>query len=225
MIELKDVSLIYPDGTEALKKVNLHIEPGELVFITGPSGSGKTSLLKLMLGMEYVTKGSLKVCGQIMKRSKRGSIRKLRKKIGPVFQEFKLIDGRTALENVMMGMRFLGISPRKMKAEAVNALSRVGLEHKIRTKVEHLSWGEAQRVAIARALARKPSLILADEPTGNLDQTNALNILHMLTSLCDENTAVVITTHATHLIENKEKATYIRVKQGEVTMESRGRQQ
>ncbi|HWT76374.1 MAG TPA: ATP-binding cassette domain-containing protein, partial [Mobilitalea sp.] len=166
MIEAKGVSLVYQDGTQALKDVNIEIKPGELVFITGPSGSGKTSLLKLLMGMEYPSSGSLTVLGQSMKRSKGRRIRRLRKKMGPVFQEFKLIEKRTALENVMIGMRFLGISPGKMKAEAIQALTKVGLEHKIKAKVDHLSWGEAQRVAIARAVARKPSLILADEPTG-----------------------------------------------------------
>jgi cell division transport system ATP-binding protein len=223
MIEAKGVSLTYQDGTVALKELNLEIKPGELVYITGPSGSGKTSFLKLLMGMEYPTSGNLQVLGQTMKRGKGRKIRKLRKKIGPVFQEFKLIEHRTALENVMMGMRFLGISPGKMKAEAVNALKRVGLEHKIRSKVEKLSWGEAQRVAIARAVARKPALLVADEPTGNLDHDNAIKILQILNSFRDQNTAVVITTHATHLIENQEDATYIRVNSGEITIERRGR--
>ncbi len=222
MIEVKEVSLTYQDGTIALRDVNLEIKPGELVFITGPSGSGKTSLLKLFMGIEYPSSGELRVLGQPMKRGKNRRIRKLRKRIGPVFQEFKLIQGRSALENVMMGMRFLGISPRKMKAEAVNALERVGLEHKVRSKVEKLSWGEAQRVAIARAVARKPALLIADEPTGNLDHGNAINILQILDSFRDKNTAVVITTHATHLIENHEDATYIRVNHGEITIERRG---
>ncbi len=219
MIEAKDVSLIYHDGTVALRNINIEVKPGELVYITGHSGSGKTSLLKLLIGIEYPTSGRLTVLGQVMEKGKNRKIRKLRKKIGPVFQEFKLIEGRTALENVMMGMRFLGISPRKMKAEAISTLKKVGLEHKIRSKVENLSWGEAQRVAIARAVARKPSLILADEPTGNLDHANAINILHILNSFRDQNTAVVITTHATHLIENQEDATYIRVNKGEITIE------
>lgn len=225
MIEAKGVSLVYQDGTEALKNVNLKIEPGELVYITGSSGSGKTSLLKLLMGMEYPSTGSLSVLGEAMKRGRGSRIHKLRRKIGPIFQEFKLIEGRTALENVMMGMRFLGISPKKMKVEAVNALIKVGLEHKIRTKVDHLSWGEAQRVAIARAVARKPVLLLADEPTGNLDHDNALNILHILDSFRDSNTAVVITTHATHLIESQEGATYIRVNKGEISIERRGKGQ
>lgn len=223
MIEAKEVSLRYHDGTVALKNINLDIKTGDMVYITGPSGSGKTSLLKLLIGMEYPTDGELLVLGQRMEKGKDRQLRKLRKTIGPVFQEFKLIEGRTALENVMMGMRFLAIPPRKMKEEAKNALIRVGLEKKITSRVENLSWGEAQRVAIARAVARKPALILADEPTGNLDHDNALNILDLLDSFKDNNTTVIITTHATHLIEGKDNATFIRVSAGEIAVERRGR--
>lgn len=223
MIEINDVSLIYQDGTQALSHINLEIKPGELVYITGPSGSGKTSLLKLLLGIEYPTTGSVRVLGQTIKRGQARGIRKLRKQIGPVFQEFKLIDKRTALENVMIGMRFLGFPPKKMKVEATSTLIKVGLEHKIRSKVDHLSWGEAQRVAIARAVTRKPKLILADEPTGNLDHDNAMNILGILNSFRDENTAVIITTHATHLIEGQPDVTYIQVNQGEITVNRGGK--
>ncbi len=219
MIEAKAVSLIYPDGTKALKNINLQIRPGELVYITGPSGSGKTSLLKLFIGMEFTSEGELTVLKERMSKDNEKRIRKIRKSMGPVFQEFKLIDGRTALENVCMGMRFLGIAPGRMMEEAENALKRVGLEHKIHTRVEHLSWGEAQRVAIARAVARKPVLILADEPTGNLDHDNAIKILKLLTSFLDHNTAVVITTHATHLIEEAKNATFVRVNRGEISIE------
>ncbi|MDF2906082.1 MAG: transporter [Herbinix sp.] len=222
MIKAKEVSLIYPDGTRALKNINLQIKPGELVYITGPSGSGKTSLLKLLIGMEYSSEGELKVLNEVMRKGNDKKIRKLRKMIGPVFQEFKLIDGRTALENVMMGMRFLGIAPARMREDAENSLKRVGLEHKIHTRVENLSWGEAQRVAIARAVARKPVLILADEPTGNLDHDNAINILELLTSFKDSNTAVVITTHATHLIEGVKNATFVRVNNGEINVQRSG---
>jgi len=221
MIEAKGVSLRYHDGTEALKNINLDIKSGDLVYITGPSGSGKTSLLKLMMGMEYATGGDLTVLGKRMEKGRRRQLRKLRQTIGPVFQEFKLIEGRTALENVMIGMRFLPISPGKRKEEAKNALIRVGLEHKIASRVENLSWGEAQRVAIARAVARKPVLILADEPTGNLDHDNAINILQLLNSFKDNNTTVVITTHATHLIENQTNATFVHVKAGEIAVERR----
>ncbi len=222
MIEAKNVALTYPDGTEALREVSLLINPGELIYITGPSGSGKTSLLKLLIGIEQPTLGELKVMGQQMEKISSKELKKLRKAIGPVFQEFKLVEGRTALENVMMGMRFLGIAPKKIKADAQDALTKVGLGHKLHTRVEKLSWGEAQRVAIARAVARKPTLILADEPTGNLDQANATNILQILKSFLNEHTTVVVTTHATHLIDNDPDASFVRVNSGFITIERSG---
>ncbi len=221
MIHAEEVSLRYQDKTLALSQVNLEVKQGELVYITGPSGSGKTSLLKLLMGMEYPSSGSLTVLGQQMRRRKSRSIRKLRRKIGPIFQEFRLIEGRTALDNVMMGMRFLGIRPGRMKKEASAALERVGLGHKKKSLVENLSWGEAQRVAIARAVARKPKLILADEPTGNLDHENAIHILELLRSFRDTDVTVMITTHATHLIEEEAHATFIHVEHGKLTVERR----
>jgi len=222
VIEAKNISLIYGDGTRALKDVNLTIEMGELAYIIGPSGSGKTSLLKLFMGMEYPTEGQLKVLGLAMKKEEEANIRRLRRLVGPVFQEFKLIKGRTALENVILGLRFLDIPSRAIKEEAKNSLEKVGLGHKIDTLVEHLSYGETQRVAIARAVARKPVLILADEPTGNLDMDNAMKIMKLLASFRSEDTAVVITTHATHLLEEIEEGKLIRVDKGSVGVESRG---
>lgn len=222
MIISKDLSLVYPDTTQALVDVNIDIKPGELVYITGPSGSGKTSLLKLLMGMEYPTTGTLNVLGKSIDNSSAGNVRKIRRSIGPVFQEFKLIRGRTSLENVMMGMRFLGIHPKHIKTQAHEALEKVGLAHKKLSKVENLSWGESQRVAIARAVARKPMLILADEPTGNLDYDNAINILGLLKSFRDLNTTVIITTHATHLIQDEQNATFISVNSGNIMIEQRG---
>lgn len=126
------------------------------------------------------------------------------------------------MENVMLGMRFLDIPPGQLKDNASNALLKVGLEHKALSLVENLSWGESQRVAIARAVARKPVLILADEPTGNLDKDNALNILELLTSFIDQKTAVVITTHATHLINAEKNSKYIRMDNGSLSWERLG---
>ena len=222
MIKAKDISLIYGDGTLGLENVNVDIESGQIVYITGPSGSGKTSLLKLIMGIEYPTKGYLKVMDQPMIKEEASNIRRLRRAIGPVFQEFRLIKGRTALENVILGMRFLGFSPKDMKKNGEEALKKVGLEHKALSLVEKLSWGESQRVAIARAIARKPALILADEPTGNLDIRNALNILEILRSLKDESTTVIITTHATHLIEDMDEGIFLRMNKGNIQVEKRG---
>lgn len=225
MIEINDVSLRYQDKTLALQGVNLKLNAGELIYITGPSGSGKTSLLKLLMGIEYPSSGSVRILNQKIKKGQMRGIRKIRRSIGPVFQEFKLIEGRTALENVITGMRFLKIPPKQMKRDARAALERVGLGHKMLSLVENLSWGEAQRVAIARAVARKPAIILADEPTGNLDHDNAINILELLKSFKDVNTTVIITTHATHLIENEENATFIHVNAGRISLERREQRQ
>lgn len=222
MIEAKGVFLRYPEGTMALSDINLKIEAGELIYITGPSGSGKTSLLKLMMGVEYPTEGNLAVLGQPILRGQEAGIRRLRMAIGPVFQEFRLIKGRTAMENVMLGMRFLDLPRSQIKESAEAAIKQVGLAHKASALIENLSWGECQRIAIARAVSRKPALILADEPTGNLDKENAMNILALLTSFKDKNTAVVITTHATHLIEGEKHARTIHMKQGSIDCERLG---
>jgi cell division transport system ATP-binding protein len=219
MVEAKGIFLKYPEGTLALNNINLEINSGELVYITGPSGSGKTSLLKLLMGVEYPTEGTLKVMGQIMSRGKDSDIRKLRMAIGPVFQEFRVIKGRTSLENVILGMRFLDFTPKEIKENALIVLQRVGLGHKANSLVDNLSWGECQRVAIARAVARKPKLILADEPTGNLDKANSLKILELLVSLKDKDTSVIITTHATHLIEGEKRAKHIRMENGSIHWE------
>jgi cell division transport system ATP-binding protein len=219
MIEAKGVFLQYPEGTMALNDISLQIKPGELVYITGPSGSGKTSLLKLLMGVEYPTAGTLSVLGQAMSKGQDKAIRRLRRSIGPVFQEFRLVKGRTALENVIQGMRFLDIPNGRMKEFACSTLAKVGLQGKADALVEHLSWGECQRVAIARAVARKPELIIADEPTGNLDKDNAMKILELLKALKDDRTTVIITTHATHLIEAEKAAVHIRMENGKMSLE------
>lgn len=217
MICAQNASLTYADGTTALKPFNLSLEKGDAVFITGPSGSGKTSLLKLMLGIEYPTQGEFSVMGQRMAPQHGGAIRKLRQHMGPVFQEFRLMPGRTVLDNVLLGMRFIGIPPHVMEALAQDSIRQVGLEHKINHTVDRLSWGECQRVAIARAVARKPQLIIADEPTGNLDQENASAILGLLLSFRSPETCVIITTHATHLLDKSHGGVFIALDSGAIT--------
>lgn len=221
MIEANGVSLRYPDGTAALKDVNLKIPSGATVYVTGPSGAGKTSLLKLLLGIESPSSGSLEVLGLSMEKVNAMQLRRHRRRMGPVFQELRLIPGRTALENVMLGMRFLNFSGSEMKHQAYEALARVGLKDKCASLSEHLSWGESQRVAIARAFVRRPALILADEPTGNLDKDNALNILRLLTEFPENKPTVIITTHATHLLYGKEGDIFLHLEQGCITLERR----
>lgn len=218
MIIARGASLTYENGTRALAKFDLHIKAGEIVYVVGASGSGKTSLLKLLMGIEYPTTGGIKVLNQPISKRAAKDIRELRKSIGPIFQDFKLIKGRTALENVMMGMRFLDLTPKLMGTNAREALYKVGLENKSNSLIDNLSWGECQRVAIARAVARKPFLILADEPTGNLDVENSINILELLTSFRDEKTSVILTTHAIHLIEDRVKDKLIHIKDGNLLL-------
>ncbi len=217
MIKARSCELVYKDGTNALKPFDLSIDKGEWVYVTGPSGSGKTSLMKIMMGMVQPSGGVFELMGCNMAHASEQAIRRLRCDIGPIFQEFRLIEGRTVMENVYVGMRFLDISGGDMKKNMHEALERVGLLHKMHQTVDRLSWGERQRVAIARAVARKPHLILADEPTGNLDPDNAMNILSLLQSFVDQQTTVIVTTHATHLIPDTFQGVHLFLEAGHVT--------
>lgn len=192
-----------------------------MVYITGPSGSGKTSFLKLLMGIEYPTTGSLKVLEQPITNGQTTEIRQLRRSIGPVFQEFQLLKGRTAMDNVILGMRFLDFPKGQLKEDARNALEKVGLEQKAFSLVENLSLGEQQRVAIARAVARQPAIILADEPTGNLDKDNALNILELLASFQDNKTTVIVSTHVTHLLISGKNTSLLTIDKGNMRREGR----
>lgn len=219
MIEAIGVSLKYADDTLALKDFDLQIKAGEMLFVTGPSGSGKTSFLKLLMGIEFPTTGSLQVFGQPMAARFPAEIRQLRRSIGPVFQDFRLLKGRTAMDNVILGMRFLDMPKSQLKENAANALTKVGLAKKTFSLVENLSLGEQQRVAIARAVARQPRLILADEPTGNLDKENALHIMELLASFKDQKTTVIVSTHATQLISSGNSTSLIIINQGSLQRE------
>lgn len=219
MISAIQCELKYKDGTQALKPFDLEIGTGEVVVILGPSGSGKTSLLKLFLGIEVPSNGNISVLDQPMIAGQEQEIRKLRTKLGPVFQEFRLIEGRSVLDNVMIGLRFLDFTHEQMISIATEYIMRVGLGHKRDHTVDKLSWGECQRVAIARAVARKPKLIIADEPTGNLDQENAINVLNLLASFADQQTSVVITTHAAHLVKSFHSTMCLNMDEGKFIIE------
>lgn len=222
MIHAEKASLTYRDGTQALKTFDLHIPKGELVYITGPSGSGKTSLIKLLMGIEFTSTGTLEVLGQSMLHHHEAAIRKMRKQVGPVFQDFRLLEGRSVLDNVLLGMRFLDIKPHERKVRAEESIHRVGLDHKRHHPISNLSWGECQRVSIARAVARNPVLIVADEPTGNLDKENAIHILRLLESFQSPETTVVITTHATHLMSAGQSLLQLTMEAGQMIAERRG---
>lgn len=214
MILAKGLNFSYPDGTVGLKDFNLEVFPGEIIYMTGESGSGKTTFLKLLQGIEKPGSGELQVLNRNMNAITSEELRKLRMELGPVFQDFRLIKGRTALENVEVGLRFLPISNSEIRNESVRYLEKVGLGDKLQNKVEQLSYGQLQRVAVARALARRPKILIADEPTGNLDHENAVKIMELLTVLKDPETIAVITTHATGMIPSGKSIRRIHVREG-----------
>ena len=173
----QEVYLEYRDGTKALNDVNLQIKRGNRLYYW--TQWIRKNQFAAFMGIEQPTSGKLSVLGKEINKEHKRNIREIRRQIGPVFQEFKLIPGRTAIDNVILGMRVLGMPRVLLNKNALEALEKVGLTHKAFSKVDNLSWGERQRVAIARAVARKPALILADEPTGNLDIKNALRIMEL----------------------------------------------
>ncbi|MFO7611880.1 MAG: ATP-binding cassette domain-containing protein [Clostridia bacterium] len=221
MIKANNTFLTYADGTEALKPFDLTLDKTAVAYVTGPSGSGKTSFFKLVMGMEYPSGGTMEVLGEYIRPGNERGIMNVRTCIGPVFQDFRLLEGRSVYENVVFGLRFLDMPTHQMKLDAIESIARVGLEHKTRQSIDLLSWGESQRVAIARAIARKPELLIADEPTGNLDHDNAVKILELLESFRSDDTGVIIITHASHLIDMKKGGVFISINEGSVRIERR----
>ncbi|MBN2557985.1 MAG: ATP-binding cassette domain-containing protein [Clostridia bacterium] len=221
MIKAINACLTYPDKTKALKPFDLSLDKTEIAYVTGPSGSGKTSFFKLVMGMEYPSGGTIEVLGESIRPGNERGMMHVRTCIGPVFQDFRLLEGRSVYDNVVFGLRFLDMPAHQMKLSAIESIQRVGLEHKIRQSIDRLSWGESQRVAIARAIARKPELIIADEPTGNLDHDNAVKILELLESFRSDDTGVIIITHASHLIDMKKGGVFISINEGSVKIERR----
>ena len=191
---------VYPGGTVALDGIDLEVAQGEFVFLLGRSGAGKTTLLRLLLAEETPTEGRLWIFGQLLNGAGERDIQRLRRTVGMVWQDLRLIRGRTALDNVALGLWVLGVPPGEAARRAREALARVGLEDKAGQRVEFLSSGEQQRVAVARALARQPRLILADEPTGNLDPTTSWQVVSLLLEASGRGTTVIMATHAHALV-------------------------
>ncbi len=201
MIQLFHVSVSYPGDPPVLTDVSARIDKGELVFLTGPSGAGKTTLLRLVFGQLLATAGQVLVAGQNVARLKRRDLAQLRRRVGVVFQDFKLLPTRTVFDNVALPLAVLG-TEAAVVARKVGALLRyVGLAGKAEALPLRLSGGEQQRVAIARALAGDPAILLADEPTGNLDQERADEILDLLTQVHARGTTVVVATHDRRVLE------------------------
>jgi len=198
MIKLTDVFKVYANGTKALKGVTFALEKGEFAFLVGPSGSGKSTIIKLLTGEIAATDGNVIVNGYDMERIKLRKLPYLRRTIGVIFQDFRLIEKKTVFENVAFAMRVVGASNKEIRKRVSYVLELVGLESKVKAKPPELSGGEQQRVAVARALVNNPSLIIADEPTGNLDSKNGKEVMNLLTELNAEGTTVIMVTHSQH---------------------------
>ena len=201
MIEFTDVVKSYTTGNTALQGVNMQIEDGEFVFLVGPSGSGKSTIIKLITGELRPTSGSVHVNGYSLDRIRRREIPYLRRTIGVVFQDFRLIHTMTVYDNVAFAMRVIGASEKEIKERVPYVLELVGLDTKSRRHPGELSGGEQQRLAIARALVNNPSTIIADEPTGNLDPARSLEIMTLLQEINNLGTTILVVTHEMDLVE------------------------
>ncbi len=209
MIQLYHVYKRYPNGIEALQDVNLRIAEGEFVFLTGPSGSGKTTLVKILLAYERASSGQVLVNGRNLAVLRASSIPYLRRNIGVVWQDFKLLDTRSVFDNVAISLEILGLRPKEIARRVNQTLETVGLEKYAASRPLQLSGGEQQRVAIARALVNEPSILLADEPTGNLDPDLSVEIMNLLLDLQQKGTTVVVATHDRFLLERYSRRTLL----------------
>ncbi len=200
MIELKNVKMTYDNGAQALRGVDLHIDDGEFVFLVGPSGSGKSTIIKILTAELQPTAGTVFVNGFKLEEIRKSSIPYMRRTLGVIFQDFRLIDNKTVYENVAFAMRVIGASGAEIRKRVPYVLELVGLENKGRRLPNELSGGEQQRVAIARALVNNPSMIIADEPTGNLDPSRSLEIMMLLEQINALGTTLLVVTHERDLV-------------------------
>jgi cell division transport system ATP-binding protein len=207
VIQLFHVAKAYPGDAPVLDDITLHIEKGEFVWLTGPSGAGKSTLLKLLFCAETPTSGQILVGGRNIVRLSQGGIPYLRRNVGVVFQDFKLLQNRTVLENVGYSLEVLGFSDSEIRERSRERLKQVGLAEKAESLPQRLSGGEQQRVAIARALVNDPTILLADEPTGNLDAGLTDSILELLFNANARGTTVVVATHDRSLLTRYHRRT------------------
>lgn len=205
MIELSHVSKTYSEGNRAVKDVSLTIGDGEFVFIVGRSGSGKSTLLKLLLKELEPTEGQIIVNDMDLGKMPRRYVPKYRRKLGVVFQDFRLLKDLTVFENVAFAQRVIGVPNRVIKESVPEMLRMVGLSAKYKTRPDKLSGGEQQRVAIARALINRPEILLADEPTGNLDSFNTHEIMGLLEEINERGTTVIVVTHSHEMVQQMKK--------------------
>ena len=205
MISIKGVSKSYGNGAPALSNLNLEIEDGEFVFVVGASGSGQSTFIKLLLKELNPTEGMITVGNIKLSKLKSRGVAKYRRKLGVVFQDFRLLQDRDVYSNIAFAQHVIGASPREIKRNVARVLSLVGLSEKYRSNPNELSGGEQQRVALARALVNKPDILLADEPTGNLDPENSWEIMKLLDKVNKQGTTVIVVTHNLEIVEAMNK--------------------
>ncbi len=219
MLKFNNVTKLYHTGDIALKDINLHIKPKEFVSIVGHSGAGKTTLLKLILGEEAPTEGELYFEDMNIHLLKKKMINLYRRRVGTVFQDFRLLPDKTAYENVAFAMEAAGRDDEEILSDVPHALELVGLKHKAHNFPDELSGGEKQRIAIARAIVNQPDMIIADEPTGNLDPVNTYEIIQLLKKINDLGTTILLTTHNVGVIDNLGRRV-ITIKDGRIALDS-----
>lgn len=221
MIKLEHVSKSYSAGIPALNDISLNIEEGEFVFIVGNSGSGKSTLIKLLLKELEPTKGVITINNRNLNAIRRKQIPKYRRNVGVVFQDFRLLKDRNVYENVAFAQKVIGAPARLIRSSVPTMLSMVGLAAKYKSYPKQLSGGEQQRVAIARALVNQPKILLADEPTGNLDNHNAWEIMKLLEEINQKGTTVVVVTHNLEIVKAMKKRV-ITMKKGVIISDEKG---
>lgn len=221
MIKFTKVDKIYKEGQKSLSNINIGIKQGEFVFLIGHSGAGKSTLLKLLLREEKISSGRLTILGEDISKIKNKNIHLLRRKLGVVFQDFRLLKDKTAYENIELAMRVVGANPKQIRPRVLEVLDKVGLKDKANRYPSQLSGGECQRVAIARAIVNRPSIVIADECTGNLDFENSVEIMKILNNINKEGATVIMATHDVELLKLMDKR-IIELKNGQVIKDTKG---
>ena len=221
MIEVKNVTKSYGNGLPAIKNLNLSIDKGEFVFVVGASGSGKSTFIKLLLRELKPTEGTIEIDGVDISKLRSKGVARYRRNVGVVFQDFRLLNDRDVYSNIAFAQRVIGVSKKEIKKNAARVLNLVGLSEKYRSNPDELSGGEQQRVSLARALVNKPDILLADEPTGNLDPDNSREIMRLLDKINEQGTTVIVVTHNHEIVEEMNKRV-ITLQQGVKISDTKG---
>ena len=221
MIELINVTKEYDNGTLALDSIDLKIENGEFVFLVGSSGAGKTTVTKLLMREENVTSGQIYLNGEDITKISQKEIPYLRRKMGVVFQDFRLLEDRTVYENVEFAMRIIGATKREIRRRVPVVLNMVGLNYKAKMLPSELSGGEQQRVSLARALVNSPSILIADEPTGNLNPKTAMEIMEIFENINKMGTTIIMATHAKDIVDFMKKRV-VEIQDGKIVRDELG---